>query len=82
MSDEVYVVEIDRVVLTAGLGVARTSVLRPALEDAVARELADSPLPAGRTIRSSVTASAPATDVAHMVARGVADAVGREGTRG
>lgn len=82
MSDELYVVEIDRVVLTAGLGVERTSVLRPALEDAVARELVDSPLPAGRSIRSSVMASAPATDVAHMVARGVADAVGRGRARG
>ena len=83
MSGEVYVVEIDRVVVTGGLEVAASPLaLGPALEDAVARELANSPLPAGRTMRTSVAASAPTTDVAQMVARGVADAVGRGGARG
>jgi hypothetical protein len=83
VSEEVYVVDIDRVVLTAGVGVAAgLSVPGPELEAAIARELASSPLPPGRTIRSSVTASSPPTDLAQMVARGVADAVGRGGTRG
>ncbi len=83
-----YHIDVDRVVV-AGAGTENldASELRALIEHAVARDLADTPLPGGRTMRASVQVAAPplaggAESVASAVASGIARAVGGGSSRG
>lgn len=79
-------VDVARIVIR-GVGVERLdgNELRALIERAVARELGDAPLPAGRTMRAAVqinarsVAKGGAAGVAAAVASGIVDAAG--GTR-
>jgi hypothetical protein len=72
---DLHIVEIDRIVVNGAVPVEAAG-LGPAVEHAVARELAGLPLPSGRTVRSLWSLNAAAADVPTLVARGVAGAIG------
>lgn len=84
-----YQVDVDRVILH-GVSVERidSADLRALVEQAVARALVDAPLPAGRTMRTSVqitAGSAPKAGVAGVaaaIASGVAQAANGGPRRG
>jgi hypothetical protein len=81
MTRRTYRVDIDRVIVRAGVERVDARELRALVERAVARELADAPLPPGRTMRAAVQIAsrampAGAAGVASAVAAGVARAAG------
>lgn len=85
MTRYVYQVDVDRILIHAPSTAAHqldTGELRALVESAVGRELRNTPLPSGRTMRASVQIDAPpvtgggATSIANAVATGVARAVG------
>lgn len=95
MSREIYVVEIGEVIVN-GAQLPRSAFarafadrqeLRGLLHDAIARELQTAALPAGRSLRTTVTvrasgAAAGSAAMAAGVGRAVAGAIGGRASRG
>ena len=89
MTRYVYQIDVDRVVITgAGTEGLGASELRALVELAVARDLENAQLPAGRTLRSAVQMSSPSLAtgggpaVAKAVAAGVTRAISGGSSRG
>jgi len=82
MTRTVHVIDVDRIVVDGVAAPVDGARLTPLVEAAVARTLAGSTLPPGRTMRASVRmesgaiASGSAPAIASAVAAGIARAVG------